>query len=161
MSRTLHSSKPNVLCGSELIVYHKTQTNVRFESLTIVFNDVIAFLLQCSCGTRKSSLHNLLSELLTQWNAAGCKTLNYDHYVYTYYQRLSAFRVLLYDWLYNISTSFSHFFPKWFSHAALRNFQWTKLQWYNMYWNLVLTIVDQRNIHCNCYIKNLFEKRLQ
>ena len=27
------------------------------------------------------------SELLTQWNA-GCKTLNYDHYDYTYYQGL-------------------------------------------------------------------------
>jgi len=26
VSRTLHSSKPNTLCGSELIVDHKTQT---------------------------------------------------------------------------------------------------------------------------------------
>ena len=43
------------------------------------------------------------SELLTQWNA-GCKTLNNDHYDYTYYQRLSAFHVLLlYDRLHQIS----------------------------------------------------------
>ena len=33
-------------------------------------------------------------------------------------------------------------------------FIWTKLQWYNMFWNIVLTIVDKGNIHCNCYIKN-------
>ena len=29
--------------------------------------------------------------MLTQWNAAGCQTLNNDHYIYTYCQRLSAF----------------------------------------------------------------------
>jgi len=86
---------------------------------------------------------------------SGCKTLNNDHYIYTYYQRLSAFRVLLlYDWLYKISVSFSHLFPRPCSHALWRNFQWTKLQWCNSFWNLVLTIVDQSNIHCNCYIKN-------
>ena len=46
--------------------------------------------------------------LLTQWNA-GCKTLNNDHYVYTYYHRLSDLYVLLlYD---TISVNFSHFFP--------------------------------------------------
>ena len=62
------------------------------------------------------------SELLTQWNA-GCKTLNNDHYQYTYYERLSAFHVLLiYDWLYQISISFSHFFQRQFSHTAWRNF---------------------------------------
>jgi len=33
-------------------------------------------------------------------------------------------------------------------------FIWIKLQRYDMLWNHVLTIVDQRNIHCNCYIKN-------
>ena len=41
MSRTLHSLNQNVLCGSELVVDHKTQTNVRFESVTIIFDDVI------------------------------------------------------------------------------------------------------------------------
>jgi len=40
MSRT-HSSNQHFLCGSELIVDHKTQTNVRFESLTIVVDNVI------------------------------------------------------------------------------------------------------------------------
>ena len=134
--------------------------------------------------------------MLTQWNAAGCKTLNNDHYVYTYYQRLSAFRVLLLcDWLYKVSVSFSHFFPwqcshvawrnfqwtklQWYnsgyikfrlafnshffprqcSHTAWRNFKWTKLQWYNSFWNLVLTIVDQRNIDCYCCIKNVLSLR--
>ena len=147
--RMLHSSNQHFLCAPELIVDHKTQTNVRFKSLTIVVDYVIGFIPQRRRGTRKSSLHNLLSELLTQWNAAGCKTLNNDHYVYTYYQGLSAFRVLLlYDWLYKrlvlsfIAISFQG------------NFQWTKLKWYNSFWNLVVTIVDQRNIHCNCYIKN-------
>ena len=28
--------------------------------------------------------------MLTQWNAAGCQTLN-NYYIYTYYRRLSAF----------------------------------------------------------------------
>ena len=69
-----------------LIIKHK---QMRFESLTIVVDDVIGFLPQRPRGTRKSSLHNVLSELWTQRNVAGCKTLNNDHYVYTctYYQR--------------------------------------------------------------------------
>jgi len=55
-----------------------------------------------------------------------------------------------------ISISFSHFFPRQCLHATWRHFQWTKLQWYNSFWNLALTIVDQRNIiHCDCYIKNV------
>ena len=41
MSRTLHSSNQNVLCGSELVVDHKTQTYVRFESLTIFLSGQI------------------------------------------------------------------------------------------------------------------------
>ena len=57
MSRTLHSSNQPFLCGSELTVDHKTQTNVRFESLTIVLDDVIGFLPQRPSGTRMSSLH--------------------------------------------------------------------------------------------------------
>ena len=79
VSRTLRSSNQHFLCGTELIVDHKTQTNDRFESLTIVVDNVIYCLLQRPRGTRKSSLHKLLSELLIQWNAAGSKTLNYDH----------------------------------------------------------------------------------
>ena len=31
---------------------------------------------------------------------------------------------------------------------------WTKLQWFNMFRNILLTIVDKRNFHRNCYIKN-------
>ena len=38
--RALHSSKQMFFCGTELIVDHKTQTNIHFESLTIVFDDV-------------------------------------------------------------------------------------------------------------------------
>ena len=73
-----HSSNQNVLCGSVLIVDFKTQTNVLFESLTLVFDDVIMFLPHRPRSTcRKSSLY-IRSELLTQWNA-GCKTLNNDH----------------------------------------------------------------------------------
>ena len=40
MSRMLHSSNQNVLCGSELIVDHKTQTNVskaKQSFLTVFF----------------------------------------------------------------------------------------------------------------------------
>ena len=51
VSRTLHSSNQHFLCGSELIVDHKTQTNVRFESLTIVVDDVIGVLPQRPRGT--------------------------------------------------------------------------------------------------------------
>jgi len=44
---------------------------------------------------------------------------NNDHYDYTYYMGLSAFHVLLlYDWLYQISVSLSHFFQRQFSHVA-------------------------------------------
>ena len=82
VSRMLHSSNQHFLCGSELIVDHKTQTKDRFESLKIIF------LPKVPRSTRKSSLHYLLSELLTQWNAAGCITLNNEHYVYTYYQTI-------------------------------------------------------------------------
>jgi len=53
----LHSSNQHFLCGSELIVDHKTQTKDRFESLKIVF------LPKVPGSKRKSSLHYLLSEL--------------------------------------------------------------------------------------------------
>ena len=46
-------------CGTELIVYHLTQTNVRFEILTIVFDDVIVFLPQCLRGTCRKSTNTL------------------------------------------------------------------------------------------------------
>ena len=46
VSRTLCSSNQHFLCGSELIDDHTTQTNVRFESLTIVVDNVIYCLLQ-------------------------------------------------------------------------------------------------------------------
>ena len=89
VSRTFHSSNQNVFCGTDLIVYHLTQTTIRFESLTIVFDDVIVFSPQHLQGTcRKSSLHMF-------WivNTMECRmqNLNNDHYDYTYYQRLSVF----------------------------------------------------------------------
>jgi len=43
--------KPECFCGTELIVYHLTQTTVCFENLTIVFNDVIVFSPQRLRGT--------------------------------------------------------------------------------------------------------------
>ena len=82
MSRTLHSSSQHFLCGSELIVDHKTQTNAFWKLNNRCWRCYRFF-------TTTSSLHNVLSELWTQRNVAGCKTLNNDHYVYTctYYQR--------------------------------------------------------------------------
>ena len=102
--------------------------------LSLNTNNCLFWKLNNSCwGCNKCFHHNasevlvesrayIRSELLTQCNA-GCKTLNKDHYDYTYYQRLSAFHVLfLYGWLYQISVSFSHFFPRQISHAVRRNF---------------------------------------
>ena len=43
--------QPECFCGTELIVYHLTQTTVCFENLTIVFNDVIVFSPQQLRGT--------------------------------------------------------------------------------------------------------------
>ena len=94
VSTTFHSSNQNIFCGTELIVYHLTQTTVRFERLTIVVDDVIVFYHNASEILIVESRAYIRSELLTQWNA-GCTTLNNDHYDYTYYERLSAFHVLL------------------------------------------------------------------
>mgnify|MGYP007091343371 CR=1 FL=1 len=45
-------------CGTRLIVDHKTQKNVCFESLTIVFDNEIVLLPAHHSGTcRKASLH--------------------------------------------------------------------------------------------------------
>ena len=90
--RTLHSTFFVLFCGTEFIVDHKTQTNVRFELNTRV-DDVIVFYHNTPEVLVESRAY-IHSELLTQWNA-GCKTLNNDHYDNTYYQRLSAFHVLL------------------------------------------------------------------
>ena len=82
--------KPECFCGTELIVYHLTQTTVHFESLTIVFDDVIVFSPLSTMPPRYlivESRANIRSEMLTQWTA-GCKTLNNDHCDYTYYQGL-------------------------------------------------------------------------
>ena len=74
------------------------------------------------------------SELLTQWNA-WCKTLNNDHYDNKYLLSGTAFHVrLLYDWLYQISASFSHFLPRQFSQVVWRNFYMNSL--------CLFTIVD-------------------
>ena len=49
---------------------------------------------------------------------------------------------------------FFSFFPRQCSHLARKTFKWIKFQWYNTFRNLALTIVDYRNIHCNCYMKD-------
>ena len=41
----------NCFCGTEFIVDHKTQTNVRFERITIVLTMFLMFLPQRPCGT--------------------------------------------------------------------------------------------------------------
>ena len=115
VSRTFHSSIQNVFCGTVLIFLSLNTNKCSFWKLNNRFY-------KCFYHNAPEVLVEnrayILSELLTQGNT-GCKTLNNDHYDYTYYQRLSASHVLL---LYQISVSFSHFFQRQFSHAAWRNF---------------------------------------
>ena len=83
VSRSFHSSNQNVfLCGTKLVVYHKHKQMFVWKLNNGYW--------RCNSEVLVESWAYIRSELLTQWNA-GCKTLNNDHYQYTYYQRLFCF----------------------------------------------------------------------
>ena len=87
---------------------------------------------------KKSSWY-IRSELLTQWNA-GCKTLNNDHYDNTYFLLFMFFSFMVDYIKFRLALAIS--FQGNFHMRCEASFIWTKLQWYNTFWNLVLTIVD-------------------